>query len=42
VQVGTATFADPHAPHRVLEDVKRWCARRGVATIRELIGGVHG
>ena len=42
VQVGTATFADPRAPLRVLEQLEAWCARRGVRTISEIIGGVHG
>jgi dihydroorotate dehydrogenase (NAD+) catalytic subunit len=42
VQVGTATFADPRAPHRVLQEVEGWCARRGVGALDELLGGVHG
>jgi dihydroorotate dehydrogenase (NAD+) catalytic subunit len=42
VQVGTATFADPRAPLRVLEGLEDWCSRHGVATVAELIGGVHG
>jgi len=41
IQVGTATFADPRAPERVLHDLARWCERRGVMTIRELTGGAH-
>ena len=41
VQVGTATFADPRAPARVLTALARWCERRGVATVRELIGDSH-
>jgi dihydroorotate dehydrogenase (NAD+) catalytic subunit len=39
VQVGTATFADPRAPLRVLQDLEDWCARQGVARVRDLIGG---
>src|SRR5437764_1036429 len=31
VQVGTATFADPTAVARVLDDLRRWCRRHGVA-----------
>jgi dihydroorotate dehydrogenase (NAD+) catalytic subunit len=42
VQVGTATFADPRAPHRVLRGLEDWCARHGVRDIAELIGGAHG
>jgi dihydroorotate dehydrogenase (NAD+) catalytic subunit len=41
VQVGTATFADPRAPVRVLEDLESWCARHGVRALTEIIGGVH-
>ena len=42
VQVGTATFADPRAPARILRDLGRWCDRRGVAALDELIGVAHG
>jgi len=41
VQVGTATFADPRAPARVLEEVERWCRRHDVGRIVELIGAVE-
>ncbi len=42
VQVGTATFADPRAPHRVLRELQGWAARQGVAHIDEVIGEVDG
>jgi dihydroorotate dehydrogenase (NAD+) catalytic subunit len=42
VQVGTATFADPRAPHRVLHGIDRWCRRHGVTSIDQLIGAAHG
>ncbi len=42
VQVGTATFADPRAPRRVLDELERWAARQGVARIDDTIGDVHG
>jgi len=42
VQVGTATFADPAAPARILRDLGRWCDQRGVASVAELVGGAHG
>ncbi len=42
VQVGTATFADPRAPWRVLEDLERWCRRHRVVSVTELIGAAHG
>jgi len=39
VQVGTATFADPRAPARVLRDLQRWCVRHDVVRVSDLIGG---
>jgi dihydroorotate dehydrogenase (NAD+) catalytic subunit len=42
VQVGTATFADPRAPVRVLADLVDWCRCHGVARVADLVGGVHG
>jgi len=41
VQVGTATFADPRAPLRVLRDLEAWCRRHGVAGLDELVGAAH-
>ena len=41
VQVGTATFADPRAPARVLEQVGEWCRRHNVSRLVELIGASH-
>jgi len=41
VQVGTATFADPRAPMRVLEELHDWCAANRVSKLTEIIGGVH-
>lgn len=38
VQIGTASFADPRAPARVLSGLKRVGARLGVSHVRELIG----
>jgi len=42
VEVGTATFADPRAPRRILGELEDWCAAHGVARIAELIGEAHG
>jgi dihydroorotate dehydrogenase (NAD+) catalytic subunit len=39
VQVGTATFVDPRAPLRVLEELKAWCSSQGIANISALAGG---
>ncbi len=41
VQVGTATFADPRAPSRVLAQLERWCRRHNVSTFTDLIGAAH-
>ena len=41
VQVGTATFADPRAPARVLRGLTRWCAAQGIGSVEELIGAAH-
>ena len=41
VQVGTATFANPRAPARVLAELRSWCDRHGVLHVRELIGASH-
>ena len=38
VQVGTATFADPRAPVRILAELERWCRRHGVARLADLVG----
>jgi dihydroorotate dehydrogenase (NAD+) catalytic subunit len=42
VQVGTATFADPRAPVRVLDEVLEWCRRHGVNNVGDIIGGMDG
>jgi dihydroorotate dehydrogenase (NAD+) catalytic subunit len=41
VQVGTATFADPRAPAKVLSQLRSWCQRHGVMHVNELIGASH-
>jgi len=38
VQVGTATFADPLAPLKVLEGLASYVREQGLASIREVIG----
>ena len=40
VQVGTATFVDPRAPLRVLEEMARWCTDHDVAEVAALVGAV--
>ncbi len=41
VQVGTATFADPRAPARVLAELASWCRSQRISTIDELKGRAH-
>ena len=38
VQVGTAVFADPVLPVRLVDELTAWCAERGYASHREVIG----
>jgi dihydroorotate dehydrogenase (NAD+) catalytic subunit len=40
VGVGTATFADPRATRRIVEELTQWCARNGVARVRDLTGAM--
>jgi dihydroorotate dehydrogenase (NAD+) catalytic subunit len=42
VQVGSATFADPRAPIRVLHELHAWCADHDITQIRQLRGRAHG
>ena len=51
VQVGTAIFADPGLPLRLVDELAAWCAAQGLSSYREIIGaalpagarkGVHG
>lgn len=42
VQVGTATFADPRAPGRILDELERWCRGRGVERVADLVGSARG
>jgi dihydroorotate dehydrogenase (NAD+) catalytic subunit len=41
VGVGTASFLDPRAPYRVLEELVEWCARHNVARVSDLIGAMQ-
>jgi dihydroorotate dehydrogenase (NAD+) catalytic subunit len=38
VGVGTATFAEPRAPLRIVEELQRWCAKHDVARVTDLVG----
>ena len=41
VGVGTATFHDPRAPLRVLDDLLGWCATHGVSRVADLTGALE-
>jgi dihydroorotate dehydrogenase (NAD+) catalytic subunit len=41
VQVGTATFADPRAPAKVLAELRDWCEHQGVSRAADLVGAAH-
>jgi dihydroorotate dehydrogenase (NAD+) catalytic subunit len=40
VGVGTATFLDPRATLRIVEELAAWCAHNGVARARDLTGAL--
>lgn len=41
VAVGTAIFADPLAPLHVLDGINAWLDRKGIASVKEIIGAVR-
>ena len=41
VQVGTATFTDPAAPWRVLDELRAWCGAEGVERLDEIVGAAR-
>ena len=41
VGVGTATFLDPRATLRIVDELRAWCARNDVARVRDLTGGMR-
>jgi len=41
VAVGTASFRDPRAPYRVLDELHDWCAAHGVTRVRDLTGALE-
>jgi dihydroorotate dehydrogenase (NAD+) catalytic subunit len=40
VGVGTATFAEPRATLRIVEELRAWCEAHAVARVRDLTGGL--
>ncbi len=41
IQVGTASFRDPRAPYRILDEIKEWCSLRRTSP-SELVGSIRG
>jgi dihydroorotate dehydrogenase (NAD+) catalytic subunit len=41
VGVGTATFHDPRAPLRVVDELVEWCATQGVTRVADLTGALE-
>jgi dihydroorotate dehydrogenase (NAD+) catalytic subunit len=41
VQIGTANFQDPRAPVRILDGLEKFMARRGMSSLRDLIGKLN-
>lgn len=42
VGVGTATFAEPRAALRIVDELAAWCSRHGVARVSDLVGALEG
>src|SRR5579872_1354222 len=40
VQIGTASYWDPCATEKIVEDLKRWCEDRGIVRLADLTGGL--
>jgi len=40
VQIGTASYWDPCATEKIVDDLQRWCQDRGITRLADLIGGL--
>jgi dihydroorotate dehydrogenase (NAD+) catalytic subunit len=40
VQLGTASYWDPCATEKIVDDLQRWCADHDVTRLRDLTGGM--
>ncbi|MFZ0761249.1 MAG: dihydroorotate dehydrogenase, partial [Candidatus Sulfotelmatobacter sp.] len=40
VQIGTASYWDPCATEKIVDELRRWCADRGITRLADLIGGL--
>jgi dihydroorotate dehydrogenase (NAD+) catalytic subunit len=41
VQVGTAIFADPRSPRRILDELRAWAEARTIGAVTEIVGAAH-
>jgi dihydroorotate dehydrogenase (NAD+) catalytic subunit len=41
VQVGTASYWDPGATEKIVDELQNWCADRHITRIADLIGGMQ-
>jgi dihydroorotate dehydrogenase (NAD+) catalytic subunit len=41
VEIGTASYWDPCATEKIVDELNEWCAERGIARLAELIGGLQ-
>ncbi len=41
IQIGTASYWDPCATEKIVEELRRWCADREIARIAELTGALR-
>jgi dihydroorotate dehydrogenase (NAD+) catalytic subunit len=40
VEIGTASYWDPCATEKIVDELKRWCSDRGITKLADLIGGL--
>jgi len=40
VQIGTASFWDPRATEKIVDELRQWCTDHSVERVRDLIGGL--
>jgi dihydroorotate dehydrogenase (NAD+) catalytic subunit len=40
VQIGTASYWDPCATEKIVDELQRWCKERSVSRLAELVGGM--
>jgi dihydroorotate dehydrogenase (NAD+) catalytic subunit len=41
IQIGTANFQDPKAPLHILDGLTRFLQKRGMSSVRELLGKIE-